>query len=78
MRILRILLEQKHIIRRQLKRRFFKKAKNHRSGAYLRAMLKTLVLLRMRCGCFDTELEEEGGVEESVWTFEKTNMIIIL
>lgn len=39
--------------------------------AYLRAMLRTLALLRMRCGCFDTEVEEEGGIADSVWTFKK-------
>lgn len=37
---------------------------------YLRAMLRTLVLLRTRCGCLEeVEVEEqegEGGMEESV------------
>lgn len=38
---------------------------------HLRAMLRTLVLLRMRCGCFEEEgEEEEAGMEESVWTFK--------
>lgn len=36
-------------------------------------MLRTLALLRMRCGCFDTEVEEEGGITDSVWTFKKLN-----
>lgn len=34
-------------------------------------MLRTFVLLRVRCGCFDTDVEDEGGVEDSVWTLEK-------
>lgn len=34
-------------------------------------MLRTLVLLRIRCGCFDTEVEVGAGMEDSVWTFEK-------
>lgn len=34
-------------------------------------MLRTLVLLRMRCGCFDTEEEVGGGTEDNVWTLEK-------
>lgn len=33
-------------------------------------MLRTLVLLRMRCGCFDTEVEVGGGIEDSVWTLK--------
>lgn len=41
------------------------------NGAYLRAMLSTLVLLRMRCGCFVTEVEEGGGIADSVWTLER-------
>lgn len=31
-------------------------------------MLRTFVLLRMRCGCFDTEVEVGGGIADSVWT----------
>lgn len=35
-------------------------------------MLRTLVLLRTRCGCLEVMEEEEqdgdGGMEESVWT----------
>ena len=38
--------------------------------AYLRAMLRTLVLLRMRGVCFDTEVGVVGGIEDSVWTLE--------
>lgn len=34
-------------------------------------MLRTLVLLRIRCGCFDTDVEVGAGMEDSVWTFEK-------
>lgn len=33
-------------------------------------MLRTLVLLRIRWGCFDTEVEDEGGIADSVWTFK--------
>ena len=33
-------------------------------------MLRTLVLFRIRCGCFDTEVEVGGGMEDSVWTLE--------
>lgn len=40
----------------------------------MRAMLRTLVLLRMRCGCFDTEVEVGGGMEDSVWTLETKNV----
>lgn len=36
----------------------------------MRAMLRTLVLLRMRCGGFDTEVEVGGGIEDSVWTLK--------
>lgn len=41
-----------------------------RKAADLRAMLRTLVLLRMRCGVFDTEAEEVVGGEDKVWTFK--------
>lgn len=33
-------------------------------------MLRTLVLLRMRCGVFDTEVDEDVGGEDKVWTFK--------
>lgn len=33
-------------------------------------MLRTLVLLRTRWGVLDTELEEEVGGEDKVWTFK--------
>lgn len=45
--------------------------------AYLRAMLKTLVLLRMRCGCFDSEGGEGEGSEDSVLTYKDTNIFIV-
>lgn len=45
---------------------------------YLRAMLRTLVLLRTRCGCLEeVEVEEqagEGGMEESVWTWKNKKL----
>lgn len=48
------------------------------NGSYLRAMLKTLVLLRMRCGCLDTEVELRGGTADSVWTLKKTTTSMFL
>lgn len=46
-------------------------------GPYLRAMLRTLVLLRTRCGCF-TEVDVDGGIEDNVWTLKtnKTKMCV--
>jgi len=41
-------------------------------------MLKTLVLLRMRCGCLDTEVEEGGEVEDSVWTLKRQEHLFII
>lgn len=41
-----------------------------RKVADLRAMLRTLVLLRMRWGVFDTEVDEDVGGEDKVWTFK--------
>lgn len=40
-------------------------------------MLRTLVLLRIRCGCLDTK-EVLGGIADSVWTFEKQKYFKIL
>lgn len=42
------------------------------NGAYLLARFRTLLLLRMRCGCFATEAEL-GGIDDSVWTLERQN-----
>lgn len=70
LRILRILQETKNAS-------YHPAANCHRLEAcgatvrYLRAMLRTLVLLRTRCGCLEVmeeEQEGEGGMEESVWT----------
>lgn len=33
-------------------------------------MLRTLVLFRTRCGVLDTEVEEDVGGEDKVWTFQ--------
>lgn len=44
--------------------------KGCRKAADLRAMLRTLVLLRTRWGVLDTEVEELVGGEDKVWTFK--------
>lgn len=79
LRILRILRTGTEEEKRSHLRASGKLRKSCRRAADLRAMLRTLVLLRTRCGALDTEVEEVVGGEDKVWTFKTaTNRVKVI